>query len=111
MRKNLTVRVLRTADDSEQDMPYKSFQYVKDNVDDVTKERKFQLLGWYEETKDESGKVVLQYLQGDPNQAPQHNQHQKSVDPVASVGSNSQAEVKRRLGRRPANVTLQETQA
>ncbi len=102
MRRNLTVKVLRNADGSEQDMPYKSFQYIKDNVDDVTRERKFQLIGWY----DEKGNLI----EGDPNQAPQHNQLQKSVDPVASVGNDSQVEVKRR-GRRPANVTLQETQA
>lgn len=109
--KPFAVRVLRLADETEQDMPYKSYLYIKDDIDDVTRQQKFELLG----EVDKDGNLIP----GNPNLAPEHQtkvpQVQKVAEPVANARETEavQAEPapapKRR--ERPAQVTLQETQA
>lgn len=93
-------------------MPYKSYLYIKDDIDDVTKGKKFELVG----EVDAKGDLVP----GSPNLQPQHQtapQVQKAAEPVANVGTEEATATKapaqaapKKLGR-PAQVTLQETQA
>jgi len=99
MRKPLEVRVRRLADESEQDLPIKSWSYIKDNIDDVTKQKKFELIGYYDEHRN--------LIEGDPNHQPQ-----QATTPVNGVDHAGKAgEVVKRRGRRPSEVKLQETQA
>lgn len=110
MPKPFAVRVRRLADDTEQEMPYKSFWYIKDDIDDVTHQKKFELIG----EVDAKGNLVP----GNPNLEPQHQTkvpqlEQKNAAPVASVAEGIVQE-KKKPGpkpKRPAQVTLQETQA
>lgn len=102
-----TVRIKRLADDSEQDMPLKSWNYIKDDIDDVTRQKKFDLVGYY----DQKDKLV----HGDPNRpAPVQVQEPKqNAVPVVEGPSSEEAPVTpvtKKRGR-PANVVLQETQA
>lgn len=109
------VRVLRLADETEQDMPYKSYLYIKDDIDDVTHQKKFELIG----EVDSAGNLVP----GSPNLQPQHQtqvpQVQKAVEPADNVGETTAKpaeqtpapEAQKRRRGRPAQVTLQETQA
>lgn len=103
MPRPFAVRVLRLADETEQDMPYKSFLYIKDGIDDVTRQKKFELIG----ELDKDGNLIP----GNPNLSPEHQTQpqQKVAAPVVNVREEP-APIKRR-GRRPATVTLQETQA
>lgn len=116
MPKPFAVRVLRLADETTQDMPYKSFLYIKDDIDDVTHQRKFELIGEI----DSAGNLVP----GSPNLDPQHRKavpQVKSAEPVVNAEANTAApaqdaaaptsEAPKRRGRRPAQVVLQETQA
>lgn len=116
MPRPFAVRVRRLADDTEQDMPYKSFLYIKDDVDDVTRQVKFELVG----EVDSQGNLVP----GNPNLDPQYHkevpQVQRSAEPVADAGVQKQAppqdksaatpQTPKRRGR-PAQVKLQETEA
>jgi hypothetical protein len=100
MPKPFAVRVLRLADETTQDMPYKSFTYIMDDIDDVTHQKKFELVGEI----DKEGNL----LEGNPNLLPQHQikVNQSAAHAGSAVG---ETQVKRRG--RPAQVTLQETQA
>jgi hypothetical protein len=115
--KQVAVRVLRLADETTQDMPYKSFNYIKDDIDDVTHQKKFELIGEI----DADGNLVP----GSPNLQPQHRTEvAQSVSPVVETGEKPAAKVtevpkvatvtapvqKKKMGR-PAKVVLQETQA
>ena len=116
MPKPFAVRVLRLADETEQDMPYKSFLYIKDNIDDVTRQQKFELVGEID--------AVGNLVPGSPNLVPEHQTvviSSRSAEPVVSVRENEQVtkievpavkivEPIKRRGR-PAQVKLQETQA
>lgn len=113
MARPYAVRVRRLADDAVQDMPYKAFLYIQDDVDDVTHQKKFELIG----EVDANGKLVP----GSPNLNPQHQTSvpqpvQKSAEVAGSVGEQKPAEqaqtpaTQKRRGR-PAQVKLQETQA
>lgn len=95
-------------------MPYKSFLFIQDDIDDVTRQKKFELVGEI----DSHGNLVP----GNPNLNDQHRTrvaHQKAAEPVANVDREEQTqaaetpaqEAPKRRGRRPAQVTLQETQA
>jgi hypothetical protein len=97
MPKPFAVRVLRLADETVQDMPYKSFTYVMDDIDDVTRQKKFELVGEI----DKDGNLI----EGSPNLLPQH---QTKVNQSAAVVADAVGVKKRG---RPAQVTLQETQA
>lgn len=114
MPKPFAVRILRLADNTTQDMPYKSFLYIKDDIDDVTRQQKFELVGEI----DSQGNLV----QGSPNLLPQHQTAVplKSADPVANAGEPkteavpsppAQTQAPKKRGRGPGKVTLQETQA
>lgn len=113
MPKPFAVRVLRLADQTNQDMPYKSFLYIKDDIDDVTHQKKFELVG----EVDSQGNLVP----GNPNLDPQHQTKvavpQKAAAPVDNVEVNetqvtpTQAQEAPKRRGRPAQVTLQETQA
>jgi hypothetical protein len=110
--KQVAVRVLRLADETTQDMPYKSFNYIKDDIDDVTHQKKFELIG----EVDADGNLVP----GSPNLQPQHRTEvAQSVSPVVETGEKPAVKVtetvtapvqKKKMGR-PAKVVLQETQA
>lgn len=98
------------ADETIQDMPYKTFLYIQEDIDDVTHQKKFELVG----EVDVDGNLVA----GSPNLQPQHQTAlpQRSAAPVDSVGDikatepEAEQEAPKRRGR-PAKVTLQETQA
>lgn len=108
MPKPFAVRLIRLADETTQDMPYKSYLYIKDDIDDVTHQKKFELVG----EVDASGNLVP----GNPNLQPQHQTAlpQKAVEPVVNAGEiekpSAEAPVQKRRGR-PAKVVLQETEA
>lgn len=103
------VRVLRLADETTQDMPYKSFLYIKDDIDDVTHQKKFELVG----EVDSQGKL----MPGNPNLLAEHQTQVPQVkvaEHADSAGQKPQPEAqapKRKKRGRPAQVTLQETQA
>lgn len=97
MAKAVSVKVRRTADDVELDMPYRSFNFIRDDIDDMTHQKKFELIG----ELDEAGNLV----EGNPNLLPHDKQ---AVQNAAAVDNG--AETKRKPGR-PAAVKLQETQA
>lgn len=114
MPKPFAVRVRRLADETEQDMPYKSFLYIKDDIDDVTHQKKFELVGEI----DSQGNLVP----GNPNLQPQHQtplpQAHQSAEAAGNVGGTEQTQTVRsevapaqKKRGRPAQVTLQETQA
>jgi len=106
MPKPFAVRVLRLADETTQDMPYKSFTYIMDDIDDVTHQKKFELVGEI----DKDGNLIA----GSPNLLPQHQTKvNQSAAPAADVVGETKVEEapKKRRTRRPAEVTLQETQA
>lgn len=107
------VRVRRLADGSEQDMSYKGFTYIEDDIDDITDQKKWELIG----EVDSKGNL----MPGSPNLAPQHKTNlpsqQPSVAPVASVGETVKPEAPqeqkaapKRRGPKP-QVKLQETTA
>lgn len=102
MFKVRVVRIRRIADESEQDIPLKSWNYIKDDIDDVTRGKKFELIGYY--GKDEK------LVEGDPNQVPQQ---QVVASQNADLAGNAGENVVKRKTRaiRPAEVKLQETQA
>lgn len=124
MPKPFAVRVLRLADETTQDMPYKSFTYIMDDIDDVTRQKKFELVGEI----DKDGNLVP----GSPNLLEQHRTEvpkpvvaevvadvagiktEATITPPAiAVAREKAPDVKaiKRRNRKPAQVTLQETQA
>lgn len=106
------VRVRRLADGTEQDMSYKGFTYIEDTIDDITLQKKFELIG----EVDAKGKLIP----GSPNLQPQHRSGQppqvevnQNAAPVANVAEETKQE-KKKPGpkpKRPADVKLQETVA
>lgn len=106
MPKPFAVRLIRLADETTQDMPYKSYLYIKDDIDDVTHQKKFELVGEI----DKDGNLVP----GSPNLQPQHQTPvpQKAVEPAGNAGVTETPveQVVKRRGR-PAKVILQETEA
>jgi hypothetical protein len=107
------VRVRRLADDTEQDMSYKAFTYIEDTIDDITLQKKFELIG----EVDAKGNLIP----GSPNLQPQHRSElppqqvavKQNAAPVASVAEGTKQERKKPgpKTKRPADVKLQETQA
>jgi hypothetical protein len=110
MPKPFAVRVRRLADDTVQDMPYKSFLYVRDDIDDVTLQKKFELVG----ELDAKGNLIP----GNPNLDPQYRTELPQVvnQDAAPVADNTEVKTQERKKpgpkpRRPAEVKLQETTA
>ena len=103
MFKIKTIKARRLADDSLHEMPIKSWNYIKEDLDDVTGDKKFELIGWY----NEKGELI----QGDPNQQAPVQVQLKNVEPVGD-GAEVQREPKKRGPKRKLNgdVVLQEAQ-
>lgn len=107
------VRVRRLADGTEQDMSYKGYTYIEDTIDDITLQKKFELIG----EVDAKGNLIP----GSPNLQPQHRSDlppqkvavKQNAAPVANVAEETKQERKKPgpKTKRPAEVKLQETQA